>query len=112
MYFFFLQQVLFPTLDMRVKNVARTYSLEHQGKMALFNQMFELLNSGMHNDTLRRQLASCIGAIRTALSQHLSKEKKQVYFLLYSFICESVYKQQFQSCSTLLTRDGLDTSFS
>lgn len=78
-YLFLLWQVIFPALDTRVKNVARTYSLEHQGERTLFGQLFELLNSGVHNDnSFRREIASCTGAIRTSLSQHMSKEEKQV----------------------------------
>ncbi|KAF2298710.1 hypothetical protein GH714_025658 [Hevea brasiliensis] len=38
-------EVIFPALDIRVKNVAQTYSLEHKGESSLFDQLFELLNS-------------------------------------------------------------------
>ncbi|KAJ4806511.1 zinc finger protein-like protein [Rhynchospora pubera] len=77
--------VIFPALDIRVKNVARTYSLEHKGESDLFDQLFELLHSDMRNDDddgFRRQLASCTGAIQTCLSQHMSKEEEQVFPLL------------------------------
>lgn len=72
-------QVIFPALDIRVKNVARTYSLEHKGENDLFEQLFELLNSDVENgDIFRRELASCTGAIHTSLSQHMEKEEEQV----------------------------------
>ncbi|CAI0454580.1 unnamed protein product [Linum tenue] len=70
--------VIFPALDIRVKNVARTYSLEHEGESVLFDQLFELLNSSIQNEeSYRRELASCTGAILTSISQHMSKEEEQ-----------------------------------
>ncbi|KAJ6822284.1 zinc finger protein BRUTUS [Iris pallida] len=75
--------VIFPALDVRVKNVAHTYSLEHKGESALFDQLFDLLSSSVQNDdSFRRELASCTGAIQTSLSQHMSKEEEQVFPLL------------------------------
>ncbi|OVA12998.1 zinc finger protein [Macleaya cordata] len=82
-------EVIFPALDIRVKNVARTYSLEHKGESDLFDQLFELLNSNTQNDeSFRRELASCTGALQTSVSQHMFKEEEQVFPLLkekYSF---------------------------
>uniref|UniRef100_A0A0E0C6E5 CHY-type domain-containing protein n=1 Tax=Oryza meridionalis TaxID=40149 RepID=A0A0E0C6E5_9ORYZ len=70
--------VIFPALDIRVKNVAGTYSLEHKGENDLFSQLFALLQLDIQNDdSLRRELASCTGAIQTCLSQHMSKEEEQ-----------------------------------
>uniref|UniRef100_A0A0E0C6D8 RING-type domain-containing protein n=1 Tax=Oryza meridionalis TaxID=40149 RepID=A0A0E0C6D8_9ORYZ len=75
--------VIFPALDIRVKNVAGTYSLEHKGENDLFSQLFALLQLDIQNDdSLRRELASCTGAIQTCLSQHMSKEEEQVFPLL------------------------------
>ncbi|KAJ3695692.1 hypothetical protein LUZ60_001069 [Juncus effusus] len=76
--------VIFPALDIRVKNVARTYSLEHKGESDLFEQMLKLLKCDMQNNNegFRRELASCTGAIQTCLSQHMSKEEEQVFPLL------------------------------
>ncbi|XP_059649687.1 zinc finger protein BRUTUS-like [Cornus florida] len=76
-------EVIFPALDIRVKNVARTYSLEHEGESFLFDQLFKLLNSNMKNEeSFRRELASCTGALQTSISQHMSKEEEQVFPLL------------------------------
>lgn len=76
-------EVIFPALDIRVKNVARTYSLEHQGESNLFDQLSELLNSDVPNDeSFRRELALCTGALQTSVSQHMSKEEEQVFPLL------------------------------
>ncbi|XP_052115156.1 zinc finger protein BRUTUS isoform X1 [Arachis duranensis] len=71
--------VIFPALDIRVKNVAKTYSLEHKGENNLFDHLFELLNSSTHNDeSFARELASCTGALQTSVSQHMAKEEEQV----------------------------------
>ncbi|XP_004299048.1 PREDICTED: uncharacterized protein LOC101308084 [Fragaria vesca subsp. vesca] len=83
-------EVIFPALDIRVKNVARTYSLEHEGESVLFDQLFELLNSSMQNEeSYRRELASCTGALQTSISQHMSKEEEQVFpLLIEKYSCE------------------------
>ncbi|KAL5228336.1 hypothetical protein ABZP36_016601 [Zizania latifolia] len=75
--------VIFPALDIRVKNVAGTYSLEHKEENDLFSQLLALLQLDIQNDDgLRRELASCTGAIQTCLTQHMSKEEEQVFPLL------------------------------
>ncbi|CAJ1936860.1 unnamed protein product [Sphenostylis stenocarpa] len=76
-------EVIFPALDIRVKNVAQTYSLEHKGENNLFDHLFELLNSSINTDeTFPRELASCTGALQTSVSQHMAKEEEQVFPLL------------------------------
>lgn len=73
--------MIFPALDIRVKNVAQTYSLEHKGESDLFDHLFEILNSEKQNyERFPRELASCTGALRTSVSQHMSKEEEQVFF--------------------------------
>lgn len=88
-------QVIFPALDIRVKNVAQTYSLEHKGESNLFDHLFELLNSNTRNDeSFPRELASCTGALKTSVSQHMAKEEEQVLFhggpYLPSILCKSL----------------------
>jgi zinc finger-like protein len=74
-------EVIFSALDIRVKNVAQTYSLEHKGESNLFDHLFELLNSATETDeSYRRELARSTGALQTSVSQHLAKEQKQVFF--------------------------------
>ncbi|CAI9785395.1 unnamed protein product [Fraxinus pennsylvanica] len=76
-------EVIFPALDIRVKNVARTYSLEHEGESVLFDQLFTWLDSDTQNEgRYRRELASCTGALQTSISQHMAKEEEQVFPLL------------------------------
>ncbi|PQQ01183.1 uncharacterized protein Pyn_18684 [Prunus yedoensis var. nudiflora] len=72
-------EVIFPALDIRVKNVAQTYSLEHKGETNLFDHLFELLNSNAKDDeSFLRELASCTGALQTSVSQHMAKEEEQL----------------------------------
>ncbi|KAF9677368.1 hypothetical protein SADUNF_Sadunf08G0100400 [Salix dunnii] len=94
-------EVIFPALDIRVKNVARTYSLEHEGESFLFDELFELLDLNMQSEeTYRRELASRTGALQTSIDQHMSKEEEQVFplliekfsfeeqaFLVWQFLC-------------------------
>ncbi|GFP84674.1 uncharacterized ring finger protein c2f3.16 [Phtheirospermum japonicum] len=76
-------EVIFPALDIRVKNVARTYSLEHEGESVLFDHLFSLLDNNTKNEeSHKRELASCTGALQTSISQHMSKEEEQVFPLL------------------------------
>ncbi|KAL6848619.1 hypothetical protein ACP4OV_021202 [Aristida adscensionis] len=75
--------VILPALDIRVKNVAGTYSLEHKGENDLFVHLFALLHPDVQSDDgVRRELASCTGAIQTFITQHMSKEEEQVFPLL------------------------------
>lgn len=83
-----LLQVIFPALDIRVKNVAHSYSLEHKGESNLFDHLFQLLNSYSQSDeSFPRELASCTGALQTSLSQHMAKEEEQVRFHLCFLYC-------------------------
>ncbi|KDO45342.1 hypothetical protein CISIN_1g000878mg [Citrus sinensis] len=76
-------EVIFPALDIRVKNVARKYSLEHEGESNLFDHLFQLLNSYTQNDeSFPKELASCSRALQTSINQHMSKEEQQVFPLL------------------------------
>ncbi|KAK4409628.1 Zinc finger protein BRUTUS [Sesamum angolense] len=75
-------EVIFPALDIRVKNVARTYSLEHEGESVLFDQLFTLLRSDMKNEESYRE--SCLLYWSTSninQSAHV-QGKEQVFPLL------------------------------
>ena len=83
-----------------MKNVAKTYSLEHKEESDLFDQMLELLNLALKEKSnitskLRRQLICCTEAIQTTLCQHLSKEEQQVNhtFLTVCFTSFLIYSQ-------------------
>eukprot|EP00250_Pteridium_aquilinum_P020433 c24812_g1_i2 orf=124-4074(-) len=80
-------EVIFPALDSRVKNIAKTYSLEHKEENDLFDQMLELLNVALKEKSnvsikLRRELVCRTEAIQTTLCKHMSKEEEQVLPLL------------------------------
>lgn len=75
-------EVIFPALDIRVKNVARTYFLEHEGESVLFDQLFVLLSNMQDEESCWRELASRTRALQTSISQHMSKEEEQVFPLL------------------------------
>ncbi|XP_024528341.1 zinc finger protein BRUTUS isoform X2 [Selaginella moellendorffii] len=80
-------EVILPALDLRVKNVAHSYSLEHQVEGNLFEQLFELLNAvlAVKDDGLKesiRNVVCCTEALLTTLVQHLCKEEEQVFPLL------------------------------
>lgn len=80
--------MIFPALDIRVKNVAQTYSLEHKGESNLFDNLFELLTRNVQNDeNFPRELASCTGALQTSISQHMAKEEEQVpcHFRIFAY---------------------------
>lgn len=84
--------MIFPALDIRVKNVAQAYSLEHKGESNLFDHLFELLNSSIHNDeSFARELASCAGALQTSVSQHMAKEEEQVQVYLIALTFYSTW---------------------
>ncbi|OWM86304.1 hypothetical protein CDL15_Pgr011128 [Punica granatum] len=95
-------EVIFPALDIRVKNVARTYSLEHEGESLLFDQLFELLRSNtQHEESYWRELASRTGALQTSIDQHMSKEEEQVFPLL-------IEKFSFDEQASLVVSAWLD----
>ncbi|KAG6601280.1 Zinc finger protein BRUTUS, partial [Cucurbita argyrosperma subsp. sororia] len=76
-------EVIFPALDLRVKNVASTYFLEHEGESVLFCQLLELLNSNaLEEGSYKRELSSCVRALQISICQHMFKEEEQVFPLL------------------------------
>ncbi|XP_022150599.1 zinc finger protein BRUTUS-like isoform X2 [Momordica charantia] len=76
-------EVIFPALDLRVKNVASTYFLEHEGESVLFCQLLELLNSNaLEEGSYKRELSSCARALQISICQHMFKEEEQVFPLL------------------------------
>ncbi|WOL11715.1 hypothetical protein Cni_G20479 [Canna indica] len=89
--------VIFPALDIRVKNVARTYSLEHEGESHLFYCVFILLISHVKTEEyIRRELALRIASIKTSFSQQMSKEEKQV------FVSEDHFRRELASRTGVL----------
>ncbi|KAG6475655.1 hypothetical protein ZIOFF_064884 [Zingiber officinale] len=89
--------VIFPALDIRVKNVARTYSIEHKGESHLFYDVFVLLVSHVKNeDHIRRELALRIESTKISFGQHMPKEEKQV------FVSEDHFRRELASCTGVI----------
>lgn len=73
---------------MHIKNVASTYSLEHESFDELFNSVFHcldvLLEEEKNISKPFQELICCIGTIQTSIFQHMLKEEQQVgiYFII------------------------------
>ena len=85
-----MEQVIFPALDSRVKNVAHSYSWEHKVECDLFDQIASLLSAilteeGKVASTLHSELVCCTQALHTTLCQHLAKEEEQVMLIFMAY---------------------------
>ncbi|MBA0718294.1 hypothetical protein Golax_006049, partial [Gossypium laxum] len=107
-------EVVFLALDAHVKNVACTYSLEHESIDHNFDSVFYCLNAleGSENTSKALQeLVFCIGAIQASICQHMLKEEKQVFPLLvkqFSFQEQASLVWQFiGSIPVILLQDFL-----
>ncbi|KAE9601465.1 putative aminoacyltransferase, E1 ubiquitin-activating enzyme [Lupinus albus] len=79
-------EVIFLALDVHVKNVACTYSLEHSSTDELFESIFhfldELMGPSQNFPKLFQELLYCIGILQTSTNQNMLKEEEQVFPLL------------------------------
>ncbi|KAK7291673.1 hypothetical protein RIF29_07000 [Crotalaria pallida] len=79
-------EVIFLALDIHVKNVACTYSLEHISTGDLFDSIFRFLEElkGPDEDfsNLFQELLYSIGILQTSINQNMLKEEEQVFPLL------------------------------
>ncbi|XVE54866.1 hypothetical protein DITRI_Ditri03aG0117000 [Diplodiscus trichospermus] len=78
-------EVVFLALDAQVKNVACTYSLEHESIDSLFDSVFcclKALEGGENISKALQELVFCIGTIQSSICKHMLKEEKQVFPLL------------------------------
>ncbi|XVF09170.1 hypothetical protein REPUB_Repub07fG0068500 [Reevesia pubescens] len=78
-------EVVFLALDAHVKNVACTYSLEHESIDPLFDSVFCCLNALEESENISKslqELVFCIGTIQSSFCKHMLKEEKQVFPLL------------------------------
>lgn len=84
----FSGQIIFHALDVHVKNVACTYSLEHESIGALFDSIFHCLDLLVEDDNnisnQFQELVCCICTIQTSICQNMLKEEEQVanYFII------------------------------
>lgn len=79
-------EIIFHALDIHVKNVVCTYSLEHNSTNGLFDSILhfldELMGSSENISKLFRELVYCIDILQTSVYQHMLKEEEQVFPLL------------------------------
>eukprot|EP00899_Mesostigma_viride_P010207 jgi/Mesvir1/19188/Mv11510-RA.1 len=82
-------EVVFPALDLKVKNIAHAYELEHEAEEKLFEQLVQQVHSalgerigGAGRSALMQQLACTTSAVQASLKQHLAKEEEQVFPLI------------------------------
>ncbi|KAJ0049275.1 hypothetical protein Pint_15297 [Pistacia integerrima] len=97
-------EVIFLALDVHIKNVASTYSLEHESIDALFDSVFDGLNGLLEgNEDMSqsfKEVVFHISTIRAFICEHMLKEEEQVFPLLIqefsskeqaSLACEFLY---------------------
>lgn len=79
-------EVIFLALDVHIKNVAHTYSLEHKSIDDLFSSIFHCLDVLMEGDANTakpfQELVLLISTIQTTICHHMLKEEEQVFPLL------------------------------
>ncbi|KAJ4836508.1 hypothetical protein Tsubulata_036212 [Turnera subulata] len=78
-------EVIFFALDVRVKNVAGAYSLEHDSIDDLFDSVFQWLNEfkeGKNDAEPLEELLFCISILQSSICEHMLKEEKQIFPLL------------------------------
>ncbi|XVF12013.1 hypothetical protein REPUB_Repub08aG0078000 [Reevesia pubescens] len=107
-------EVVFLALDAHVKNVACTYSLEHESIDHLFDSVFCCLNALEESENISKalqELVFCIGTIQSSICKHMLKEEKQVFPLLvkqFSFQEQASLVWQFiGSIPVILLQDFL-----
>lgn len=76
-------QVIFVALEVVIKNVVNTYSLEHKSIDELFASVFhwlDVVNKGVGDiSQALQQLVFSIGTIHAFICQHMLKEEEQVH---------------------------------
>lgn len=79
--------MIFLALDVHIKNVAHTYSLEHKSIDDLFSSIFHCLDVLMEGDANTakpfQELVLLISTIQTTICHHMLKEEEQVHIYLY-----------------------------
>jgi len=80
-------EVVYPALDSKVKNVTLAYSVEHEDEEHLFEQLTQLLAAALaqgESDRAAtiRHLLEKVEQIHTTVRKHLAKEEEQLFPLL------------------------------
>ncbi|KAF8390297.1 hypothetical protein HHK36_024822 [Tetracentron sinense] len=111
----FEDEVIFQALDLRVRNVVSTYSLEHRSMDDLLDSVFDCLNvlleDGGNLSKPFQELVLRTGTIQKSICQHMLKEEEQVFPLLmqhFSFKEQASLVWQFMcSVPIMLLEDFL-----
>lgn len=104
-------EVVYPALDSKVRNVTLAYSVEHEDEEQLFVQLSQLISkalqeTGKEQAITIRLLACKVEEIHTTLRKHLAKEEEQLLPLLlrhFSFGEQAELVAQFLCCIPLST---------
>ncbi|KAA6419094.1 MAG: hypothetical protein FRX49_10834 [Trebouxia sp. A1-2] len=102
-------EVVYPALDAKVKNVTSAYSVEHEDEERLFEQLSALLSIAVRKDgrqcaSTLRQLECKVEEVHTTLRKHLAKEEEQLFPLLlkhFTFAEQAELVAQFLCCIPL-----------
>eukprot|EP00884_Botryococcus_braunii_P013452 jgi/Botrbrau1/22107/Bobra.0206s0033.1 len=102
-------EVVYPALDLKVKNVTLAYMVEHEDEERLFEQLSHLLGQalsgqGKQRAVAVRQFVCKVEEVHTTLRKHLAKEEEQLLPLLlqhFTFAEQAELVAQFLCCIPL-----------
>eukprot|EP00192_Tetraselmis_astigmatica_P000948 CAMPEP_0117679692 /NCGR_PEP_ID=MMETSP0804-20121206/17947_1 /TAXON_ID=1074897 /ORGANISM="Tetraselmis astigmatica, Strain CCMP880" /LENGTH=1249 /DNA_ID=CAMNT_0005489125 /DNA_START=485 /DNA_END=4234 /DNA_ORIENTATION=- len=80
-------EVVYPALDAKVRNVTLAYTVEHESEEFLFDQLAQLLSTGLSQPASERpqtvrHLLEKMEEIHITVRKHLAKEEEQLFPLL------------------------------
>ncbi|GMH35139.1 hypothetical protein BSKO_03007 [Bryopsis sp. KO-2023] len=108
-------EVVYPALDTKVKNVTLQYSVEHADEEHLFVQLLQMLRETMSArgaavTAAIREFVCKMGEVRITLMKHLAKEEEQLFPLLlehFSYTEQAELIAQFLCCIPLAAVEGV-----
>ncbi|KAK9866277.1 hypothetical protein WJX84_001775 [Apatococcus fuscideae] len=107
-------EVVYPALDCKVRNVTSAYTVEHEHEGGLFEELTQLLSvalkqEGKQRAATIRQLDCKVEEIHTTLRKHLAKEEGQLLPLLLEHFTHAEQAElvaQFLCCIPLAAVDA------
>eukprot|EP00891_Asterochloris_glomerata_P008539 jgi/Astpho2/8539/Aster-05573 len=108
-------EVVYPALDVKVKNVTLAYTVEHEDEERLFDQLSALIGDalvqqGKQRGVTLRALVCKVQEIHTTLHKHLAKEEEQLLPLLlqhFTHAEQATLVTQFLCCIPLATVEAV-----
>eukprot|EP00803_Ostreobium_quekettii_P008044 evm.model.scf_323EXC.4 EVM.evm.TU.scf_323EXC.4 scf_323EXC:18158-30601(+) len=102
-------EVVYPALESKVKNVTQAYSVEHDDEVELLEQLKQLLSGlaaqeGAEVVAAVREVICKLEEVTITLRKHLAKEEQQLYPLLlqhFSYVEQADLVAQFLCCIPL-----------